>query len=362
MSPTVAGLLQVGVLMVALAAVYKPLGDYMARVFTDREAPRGRAGHLPGRPGRTRTPSSAGPVYAAGVLGFSFVSIVLLYLIQRLQPLLPFDFGRGAVEPGDRVQHGGQLRDQHELAVLRAGDRHGPHRADARADRAELRVRGGRPRGGDRAGSRVRPVDDRPARQLLGRPDPRHRPDPAADGVRVRDRADRARRGAEPARPAWPSPASDGSSSTIALAPGRVAGGDQGARHQRRRHLQRQLRAPVREPQRLDQPHRDLPAAGDPGVSHPDVRHAGRQPQAGLRAAVGDGRAVGRDARGDLVGRGAPERPGRAARRRGHGGQGGPVRHPGLGAVRRLAPPARRPARSTRCTTASPASAAAARS
>ena len=34
------------------------------------------------------------------MLGFSFVSIVLLYLIQRLQPLLPFGFGRGAVEPG----------------------------------------------------------------------------------------------------------------------------------------------------------------------------------------------------------------------------------------------------------------------
>jgi potassium-transporting ATPase potassium-binding subunit len=40
------------------------------------------------------------PVYAAGVLGFVFVSIILLYLFQRLQPLLPLDFGRGAVDPG----------------------------------------------------------------------------------------------------------------------------------------------------------------------------------------------------------------------------------------------------------------------
>jgi K+-transporting ATPase ATPase A chain len=33
------------------------------------------------------------------VLGFSFVGVVLLYLLQRLQPLLPMSFVRGAVEP-----------------------------------------------------------------------------------------------------------------------------------------------------------------------------------------------------------------------------------------------------------------------
>ena len=99
MSSTVAGLVQVGVLLAALAAVYRPLGDYMARVFTDRrhlavERVIYRLGRVdPDREQRW-------PVYAAGVLGFSFVSIVLLYLVQRLQPFLPFDFGRGAVDPG----------------------------------------------------------------------------------------------------------------------------------------------------------------------------------------------------------------------------------------------------------------------
>ena len=99
MSSTVAGLLQVGVLLVLLAAVYKPLGDYMARVFTDTK-------HLAVeraiyRVGRVNPDSQQRwPVYAAGVLGFSLVSIVLLYLLQRLQPLLPFSFGRGAVDPG----------------------------------------------------------------------------------------------------------------------------------------------------------------------------------------------------------------------------------------------------------------------
>ena len=99
MSSTVAGLIQVGVLLVLLAAVYKPLGDYMARVFTDKK-------HLAIERVIYKTvrvnpeTEQRWPVYAAGVLGFSLVSIVFLYLLQRLQPLLPFDFGRGAVLPG----------------------------------------------------------------------------------------------------------------------------------------------------------------------------------------------------------------------------------------------------------------------
>ena len=39
--------------------------------------------------------------------------------------------------------------------------------------------------------------------------------------------------------------------------PGRLAGGHQGARHERRRLLQRELRAPVREPDGVDEPPRD---------------------------------------------------------------------------------------------------------
>jgi len=99
MSATVAGLLQVGLLVVALVAVYKPLGDYMARVFTSGK-------HLAiervvYRAVRVDPDSEQNwRTYAAGVLGFSFASIVLLYLVQRLQPLLPFNFGRGAVDQG----------------------------------------------------------------------------------------------------------------------------------------------------------------------------------------------------------------------------------------------------------------------
>ncbi|GGM40408.1 potassium-transporting ATPase potassium-binding subunit [Longimycelium tulufanense] len=94
-----AGLGQVGLLVMALAACYRPLGDHMARVY-------GAEGHWRLERGIYRlarvNPDSEQrwTTYAAAVLGFSFVSIVLLYLMQRLQPLLPLGFGRGAVEPG----------------------------------------------------------------------------------------------------------------------------------------------------------------------------------------------------------------------------------------------------------------------
>jgi K+-transporting ATPase ATPase A chain len=99
MSPTVAGLLQVGLLVVALAVVHKPLGDYLARVFTSTK-------HLRVERAIYRVvkvnPESEQhwKTYASAVLGFSAVSIILLYLLQRLQAVLPFNFGRGAVEPG----------------------------------------------------------------------------------------------------------------------------------------------------------------------------------------------------------------------------------------------------------------------
>jgi potassium-transporting ATPase potassium-binding subunit len=98
MTPLPAGLAQTGLLILALAVVYRPFGDYMARVFTSEkhwrvERALYRLVRIDGDSQQRWT------TYAAGVLGFSFVSVVVLYLLQRLQPLLPLNFGRGAVDP-----------------------------------------------------------------------------------------------------------------------------------------------------------------------------------------------------------------------------------------------------------------------
>ncbi|MBB4685354.1 potassium-transporting ATPase subunit KdpA [Amycolatopsis jiangsuensis] len=98
MSDVGAGLIQVGVLLAALAVVYRPFGGYLARVFSGERHLRVEkafyrlAGVDPDSRQHWKT-------YASGVLGFSFVSIVVLYLLQRLQSVLPWDFGRGPVPP-----------------------------------------------------------------------------------------------------------------------------------------------------------------------------------------------------------------------------------------------------------------------
>ena len=94
MNDTVAGLLQAALLVVLLAIVYVPFGDYMARALTSEK-------HL--RVERAiyrvvRVDADSGQrwtTYASALLAFSFFGVVLLYLIQRFQPLLPMGFGRG---------------------------------------------------------------------------------------------------------------------------------------------------------------------------------------------------------------------------------------------------------------------------
>ena len=93
------GLLVFTVLVSALAVAYVPVGNYLARVYSDEKhwaVERAVYRVVRVDPGSGQRWSR----YAAGVLAFSFVSIVLLYLLQRLQPLLPLSFGRGAVPAG----------------------------------------------------------------------------------------------------------------------------------------------------------------------------------------------------------------------------------------------------------------------
>jgi K+-transporting ATPase ATPase A chain len=100
MSSFAAGLCQVAVLLMLLAAVYLPFGNYLAQVLS---SPRHwRVERWMYRIVRVDPDTEQRwGVYAAGVLGLSFVSIALLYLIQRIQPLLPLGFGRGVY--GDTI-------------------------------------------------------------------------------------------------------------------------------------------------------------------------------------------------------------------------------------------------------------------
>ncbi len=92
MNETLSGLLTIGVLIVTLAVVHVPLGNYMARVYTTER-------HL--RPERwLYRLAGADPakeqnwkVYAASVGAFSLFSIVLLFLIIMAQGILPFHNG-----------------------------------------------------------------------------------------------------------------------------------------------------------------------------------------------------------------------------------------------------------------------------
>ncbi len=98
MSDTLAGLLQVGTLILALALCYRPLGDYLARVVTSERDLRGErlVYRLVGIDPRA---DQRWQVYAASVLAFSFVGVVLLYVLQRIQGSLPLSLGFPGVDP-----------------------------------------------------------------------------------------------------------------------------------------------------------------------------------------------------------------------------------------------------------------------
>jgi K+-transporting ATPase ATPase A chain len=98
MPDTAAGLIFIAVLVLALAAAHRPLGDYLATTFTTTEHWRVE-GWIYRASGVDPKADQRWPVYLRSLLAFSLVSILLLYLIQRLQPQLPSSSGLAAVPP-----------------------------------------------------------------------------------------------------------------------------------------------------------------------------------------------------------------------------------------------------------------------
>ncbi len=89
---TWAGIAQVAVLVLLLAVVHRPLGDWMARVYTS--AHHGRIERLVYRViGVDPDAEQSSRAYLRGVLLFSTVGIVVIIVLQRIQSVLPGSLG-----------------------------------------------------------------------------------------------------------------------------------------------------------------------------------------------------------------------------------------------------------------------------
>jgi potassium-transporting ATPase potassium-binding subunit len=98
MSSTAAGWLQFALLVVALGACYVPLGNYIARVFTDTKHWRVERG-IYKLCGIDPEADMRWSVYVRSILAFSLVSVLFLYLIERTQHWLFLSVGMANVTP-----------------------------------------------------------------------------------------------------------------------------------------------------------------------------------------------------------------------------------------------------------------------
>ncbi|MGW8948507.1 potassium-transporting ATPase subunit KdpA [Streptomyces sp. NPDC055709] len=98
MSPVLAGVLQLLALIAALALAYRPLGDYMARVYSSDKHLRVET-WIYKAIGANPNTEMRWPAYLRGVLAFSAVGVLFLYLLQRVQGSLPGSLGFSAIDP-----------------------------------------------------------------------------------------------------------------------------------------------------------------------------------------------------------------------------------------------------------------------
>ncbi|MEV6482327.1 potassium-transporting ATPase subunit KdpA [Streptomyces sp. NPDC051576] len=98
MGPVLAGILQLLALIGALALAYIPLGTYMARVYSSDRHLRVEKWIYKGI-GADPNTEMRWPAYLRGVLAFSAVGVLFLYLLQRIQGILPGSLGFSSVSP-----------------------------------------------------------------------------------------------------------------------------------------------------------------------------------------------------------------------------------------------------------------------
>ncbi|MFC9973025.1 potassium-transporting ATPase subunit KdpA [Spirillospora sp. NPDC127200] len=98
MTSNVAGTVFIVSLALALAVVFRPLGDYMHRVYSGTRHSRVERGLY--RAMGVRPEAEQGwAAYARGALAFSAVGVLFLYLLQRVQQRLPLSLGFDPVRP-----------------------------------------------------------------------------------------------------------------------------------------------------------------------------------------------------------------------------------------------------------------------
>ncbi|MFD8201510.1 potassium-transporting ATPase subunit KdpA [Streptomyces sp. NPDC059701] len=98
MSPVLAGVLQLLALVAALALAHFPLGTHMARVYSSSRHLRVEKWIYRGI-GADPDTEMRWPAYLRGVLAFSLAGVLFLYLLQRLQGVLPGSLGFASIDP-----------------------------------------------------------------------------------------------------------------------------------------------------------------------------------------------------------------------------------------------------------------------
>jgi potassium-transporting ATPase potassium-binding subunit len=92
-------ILQALTIIVVLGLIYRPLGNYMAHVYTTQKNLKVERGFYR-LIGVDPVSEQSWPVYLRSLLAFSLVGILFVYLIQRIQEWLPLSLGLPPVEQG----------------------------------------------------------------------------------------------------------------------------------------------------------------------------------------------------------------------------------------------------------------------
>ena len=98
MNSTAAGWLQFLLLVAALAACYVPLGNYIARIYTDKKHWRAERG-IYKLAGIDPEADMRWTVYVRSILAFSVIAVLFVYLIERIQHWLFWSIGMTNVSP-----------------------------------------------------------------------------------------------------------------------------------------------------------------------------------------------------------------------------------------------------------------------